>query len=312
MITVTGSIAHPQSKANPYRIGNDGVPRILTGTGGIVLNHRIGDPCIGLAADHVEPGVSIRNEYRGGKDKEGANLALNTYSCVGNRVKVTTGPATGSIGTVFGKHGGVNYVLVDFPTSVLHKLRNGDKMQVYAHGLGLRFPAHPDVTVLNCDPGLIQRWGVRSSPPRLLVPVTHAFPAALMGSGLGRNNAARGDYDVQLIDRDVTRQYGLNKLRFGDFVAITDADSRFGRSYHRGFVTIGVVIHSDSTVSGHGPGIVSLITGPAASVVPVKDEHANIANRLKLRRASRAISRRTLVSKDKAAVAQRIRSQLPA
>src|ERR1700754_3586644 len=55
--SVSGQIAHPIGRANPYRIGYDGVPRVLPGTGGITLNHRIGDPCVGLAGDHIEPGV---------------------------------------------------------------------------------------------------------------------------------------------------------------------------------------------------------------------------------------------------------------
>lgn len=311
-ITVTGDVAHPVAKSNPYRIGHDGVPRVLTGTGGIVLSHRVGDPCVGLAADHVEPGVSIKNDYDSGKEKDGANLALNTYSCVGNRARVITGPAKGKYGTVFGKHGGVNYVLVDFPDAVLRTLQNGDRMQIYARGLGLRFRDHPDVTVLNCDPQLIVRWGVRSRGQHVYVPVTHALPAELMGSGLGRNSAIRGDYDIQLIDRQVTRRYRLNTLRFGDFVAITDADSRFGRSHHRGFLTIGIIVHSDSTVSGHGPGVVSLLTGPANSIQPVMDAHANIANVLGLRRARRATAKKTLARKDRAATAQRVRANQPA
>lgn len=58
MVAVSGQIAHPVGRANPYRIGCDGVPRVLPGTGGIVLNKRIGDHCVGLAGDHIEPGVA--------------------------------------------------------------------------------------------------------------------------------------------------------------------------------------------------------------------------------------------------------------
>jgi hypothetical protein len=42
-------------------------------------------------------------------------------------------------------------------------------------------------------------------------------------------------------------------------------------------VTIGVVVHSDSTVSGHGPGVTALLTGPASCLRPVRDNRANIA-----------------------------------
>ncbi|MEI9983705.1 MAG: DUF4438 domain-containing protein [Aliidongia sp.] len=64
MQAMQGQIAHAVGRENPYRIGHDGVPRILPGTGGISINCRIGDPCVGLAADHVEPGVALHNNGR--------------------------------------------------------------------------------------------------------------------------------------------------------------------------------------------------------------------------------------------------------
>ena len=64
MQAVIGEIGNPIGRSNPYRIGNDGVPRILPGPGGITINRRVGDRCVGLAADHVEPGVSLHNHQR--------------------------------------------------------------------------------------------------------------------------------------------------------------------------------------------------------------------------------------------------------
>ena len=99
MQAMMGQIAHAVGRGSPYRIGQDGVPRVLPGTGGITLNCRIGDPCVGLAADHVEPGVALHNnghEIIG--PPNGPNMALLTSACVGNRARVATGPATGAIG----------------------------------------------------------------------------------------------------------------------------------------------------------------------------------------------------------------------
>ena len=42
-------------------------------------------------------------------------------------------------------------------------------------------------------------------------------------------------------------------------------------------MTVGVVVHSDSTVSGHGPGVTALLSGPASCLCPVRDNRANIA-----------------------------------
>lgn len=284
MVAVGGEIVAPSQGRSPYRIGRDGVPRVLPGPGGIVLSHRVGDPCVGLAADHLEPGAAVQSRQKGLKgEPDGINLALNTYACVGNAVVVLTGPCQGRRGVVTGKHGGVNHVLVDFPFEVLRRLRIGDRVQVYSFGVGLRLPDYPWLTVVNCAPRLLERWGLRARPPRLSVPVTHRIPAGIMGSGLGRDNSCRGDYDIQLSDLALIRRLGLDRLRFGDLIAIDHADTRFGRAWHRGFTTIGAVVHGDSVKSGHGPGVVTLMTGESRFLEPVPDARANLAAILGLR-----------------------------
>lgn len=285
-VTVQGQIAHPVARAAPYRIGYDGVPRVLPGTGGIVLNRRIGDLCVGLAGDHIEPGVALHNNGReviGPRD--GPNNALITYACVGNAAEVISGAARGARGLVTGKHGGVNHVLVDFAPAVLRQLAIGDRVRIVSVGLGLRLPAHPRIELLNCSPALLARWGIEERDGRLHVPVTHLVPSRLMGSGLGKNTAWRGDYDIQLADAQARRRHRLGSLRFGDFVAITDADTRRGPSVRSGRVTFGVVVHGDSTVAGHGPGVTPLITGPAALLRPRHDPQANLAEVFGVRRA---------------------------
>src|ERR1700736_4119722 len=127
MITVIGEIASPLVGTSPYRIGQDGVLRVLPGTGGIVLSHRVGDRCVGIAGDHIEPGLSLRNEGRAVKgDRDGPNQALQTLTCIGNAARVVSGPCSGKTGVVTGKHGGIDTVLIDFPARVLRRLAIGD------------------------------------------------------------------------------------------------------------------------------------------------------------------------------------------
>jgi len=277
MVVVEGQIAHPVGRA-PYRIGYDGVPRVLPATGGIVLNQRIGDRCVGLAGDHVEPGVALHNNNRevvGPRD--GPNTALITYACVGNVARVVSGPGTGQKGLVTGKHGGVNHVLVDFPPATLRRLRIGDRVQIYSCGLGLRLLDHPEITALSASPDLLRRWGLTERGGVLYAPVTHLVPAAIMGSGIGKNTAWRGDYDIQLADPGIRRRYRLGGLRFGDMVSIVQADNRFGPLYRQGWVTVGVIVHGDSTASGHGPGVTPLLSGPMQRLRPVHAPDANLA-----------------------------------
>jgi Domain of unknown function (DUF4438) len=189
MVAVAGQIAHPIGRANPYRIGHDGTPRVLPASGGIALNQRIGDRCIGLAGDHIEPGVALHNNQREVVGpRNGPNQPLITYACVGNRAKIISGSCNGKWGLVTGKHGGVDHVLVDFPATILQRLNIGDRIQIYACGLGLRLLDYPNITVSNCSPALLKRWGIREQGNQLQVPVTHLVPATIMGSGLGKNS----------------------------------------------------------------------------------------------------------------------------
>lgn len=287
MVAVAGQIAHPVGAANPYRIGNDGVPRVLPATGGIVLNHRIGDRCVGLAGDHIEPGVALHNNSRevvGARN--GPNRALITYACVGNRVKVISGSCVGQYGMVTGKHGGVDHVIADFPPQVLRNLNIGDRMQIVSCGLGLELTDYPDISMFNCAPRLLARWGIVERNGQLEIPITHRIPSKIMGSGLGKNTVWRGDYDIQLFDAEVIKRFRLGSLRFGDMVCITDADTRFGASFRQGYLTFGVIIHSDSTVSGHGPGVTPLLCGSADKLRAVYKTEANLANIFNLRPAA--------------------------
>jgi hypothetical protein len=293
MITVSGTVAAPLMAANPYRIGQDGRPRLLPGTGGITLSHRVGDPAVGNAGDHIEPGVSIRNEGRAVKgDRDGSNQALQLLSCIGNFARVVSGAATGATGTVTGKHGGIDTVLVDFPMEAMRRMANGDRVQVYACGQGTRLLRHPGITVANASPRLLARWGLRSVNRRLSVPVTHEIPSAIMGSGLGRNETVRGDYDIQMFDPETVRRFDLGSLRFGDLVAIIDADHRFGRSFSRRHIAIGCVVHGESSVAGHGPGVTTLLTGRSTEFEILRTPVANIAELLGIRSAT--APRRTL------------------
>ena len=299
IVIVSGQVAHPVARANPYRIGNDGVPRVLPGTGGIVINKRIGDQCVGLAGDHIEPGVALHNNNReviGPRD--GPNNALITYACIGNRARVISGPATGAAGIVTGKHGGVNHVLVDFPLETLRVLQIGDRIQIESVGLGMRLIDYRNIQVLNLSPALLWRWGISEEDRTLQIPVTHLVPAKIMGSGLGKNSAWRGDYDVQLADRRTREKYRLGSLRFGDLVAITDADTYRGPSFRPGYVTVGIIVHGDSTVSGHGPGVTPLVTGPARCLKIRRDPNANLAQIFNIRRPVVPRIRQTLAERD--------------
>lgn len=278
IISVFGEVTSPISDPSPYTVSAEGQPVVLPGVGGITYNVKVGDTAIDWEADHVEPGVSIKNT-----NKE-ANTALNLLACVGNRAWVSSGDAKGREGFVTGKHGGVEHVLVDFDDETLEKLAIGDKIMVQGKGVGMRFLDYPEVKIMNLTPELLDAMPIKAEKGTILIPVTHRVPASIMGSGLGSHHTYRGDYDVQLFDESTVKEYNLKKLRLGDLVAIMDADHSFGRIYRKGAITVGVAVHTNSVTAGHGPGITTLFTSSKGRIKPVIDGSANIGKYMSLGR----------------------------
>jgi hypothetical protein len=251
---------------------------MLPGVGGITYNCKVGDSALQWAADHVEPGVSVKAQ------KEDENNALNIMACIGNVARVVSGDAKGARGIVTGKHGGIEHVLVDFPDTALKKLVVGDKIQIHACGLGLAAEGLPGIAMMNMDPALPARLGWRRRGETIAVPAAHRVPAAVMGSGIGRSHVFRGDYDIELFDEQIVEQYHLSTLRLGDIVAVEDAAHDYGRTYRTGAVSIAVVVHSCCKTSGHGPGLTSLASSRDGMIDVVIDPTANLADRLTIGR----------------------------
>lgn len=282
-ISVFGEVASPVFGRGVYNISAQGTPMVLPGVGGITYNVRVGDPACGWEADHVEPGVSVENKENDPRYGQGANAAFNVLSCVGNEAIVATGDAKGAKGVVTGKHGGIEHVMVDFQPETLEKLMLGDKVLVKAFGVGFKLLDFPDLKVMNIAPRFLEALDPKLNGDKLEVPVTHVIPAAIMGSGLGANQTYSGDYDIQLFDENVRKQYGLDDLRLGDLVAILDADHSYGRIYKQGAISVGIVVHTNCITAGHGPGVTTLITSSSGKIIPKIDAKANIASILKLR-----------------------------
>jgi len=264
-----------------WKVDHEGNPFILPGIGGITLNIQVGDSAFGLAGDHIEPGVSC--SANAGKPFEFPNNSLQLLSCVGNEAIIISGDVKGEKGTVIGHHGGSEHVIVDFPKEVLKQLTYDDNIMIRTKGQGLKLTDYPDIKLFNLDPDLLKKMKVnKMKGNRLQVPVTTIVPAQCMGSGLGSAHVAAGDYDVMTSDPETVKEYKLDRLKFGDFVALLDHDNSYGRAFVKGAVSIGIVVHSDCLLAGHGPGIATLMTCSIPLIEQVVDATANIANLLKI------------------------------
>lgn len=271
-IAVTGRISQPAMRYPGYIPDNSGTARILPGMSGVVYNARVGDPAFGWAGDHVEPGVSIANS------DQGQDFALHYLTCIGNRAIVTSGLCKGAEGIITGEHA---RLLVDFSDEINDLLCVGDSIQIIAHGRGLAFTDYPQIELKKCSPKLINSLPLEQVNGKIRVPVTMELPPRIMGSG-AELNSEFVDQDLMSGDRELMAELGIDQMRLGDLVVIPNADHRWGRGYREGAVTIALCIHGDSIMTGHGPGILTLMTTPEPLIEWVIDPHANIANYLEI------------------------------
>jgi hypothetical protein len=279
-ISVMGEVASPSMPglpASPYMVTADGEPVLIPAFGGLVYNVRMGDRAMGWAAELIQPGASIKNS------NANANTALGVYACIGNRARVMSGMAAGATGTVTGKSGRfAEHVICDFSPDVLEKMAPGDRVQIQAYGVGQKILDVPDVVLKSCSPALLEALSPDiSGSGKLVVPVKGVAPSVLAGAGAGLGSEA-GALNLQTSDMDTLAANGLDDLRFGDLVAITDWDSRYGHGYLRGSVVVGVVCQGGSVRSGYGPGLAIIMTSRNGMIEPVVASGANLVDLLGL------------------------------
>jgi hypothetical protein len=279
-ISVVGEVANPAMPglpASPYLVAADGTPLVVPAYGGLVYNVRIGDRAMGWTSELIQPGVSIKHA------NANANTALGVFACLGNRARVVSGSASGALGVVTGKSGRfAEHVICHFGTDALEKMAPGDKVQVQAFGVGLAIADFPTIQFKSCSPELLEAINPDvNSAGKLVVPVKGSVPSTLAGAGAGLGSE-NGALNLQTSDPAALAAAGLEDLRFGDLVAVTDWDSRFGHGYLRGAVAIGVVCQGGSYRSGYGPGIAVIMTSRNDAIQPLPTAGANIADLLHL------------------------------
>ncbi len=166
MCSVMGKIHHPTTpSAGAFRTSYEGKAFVLPGVGGITYNVKIGDSVYAMEGDHIEPGVSLKN------DNESESGRLNTMSCIGNEAVVMTGDAKGAKGFVTGVHGGIEHVLVYFSKEDLYKMAPDDKVLIRAWGQGLAIKGFDDVRVMSIDPDLFEKLRINEKDGKTVMPV---------------------------------------------------------------------------------------------------------------------------------------------
>lgn len=274
-MAVIGFISQPTMRAGGgYIPNNDGLSVVLPGMSGFVYDVRVGDPAFGWAADHLEPGASIAHS------NYDIDHAIHYLTCMGNRAVVTSGLAKGAEGIVTGEHA---RMLIDFKPEDAELLSVGDGIQIHTYGRGLALTDYPDIFLKKVSPKLLHSIPIEElGNGKIRIPVAMELPIRIMGSG-AELNPEYVDQDLMSGDRALMAELGIDQMRLGDLIVIPDADHRYGRGYKPGAVTIALCIHGDSVMTGHGPGIMTIMTCAEPQIEWVIDPKANIANYLNIR-----------------------------
>ena len=272
-MSICGYATQPSFKNPGYIPNNDGQAVIYPGMFGVVNNVKVGDKAFGWAGDHIEPGVSI--------DSENLNehFALHYLVCTGNKAIVRSGEAKGSIGIVTGEHA---RNLVHFNQKILNKICIGDQIDIITHGRGLKLLDFPNIELKKIDPKLLKSMTLKVVNKKLIVDVAIELPIRIMGSG-AELNSEYVDQDLMSGDRNLMKKLKIDQMRLGDLIVINHADHRWGRSYKKNHISIAICIHGDSVMTGHGPGIMTIMTGHKKDLGWKINKKANIKNLLKIK-----------------------------
>lgn len=274
MIAIQGEVSHPLT-FYPYDISRKGevIYTLPEGCRGIHYNVKVGDSAFGWQADHIEPGVTVVFSQKEVKREEYYGFYIP--ACIGNTAIVVSGDAKGEKGVVTGIHTGI---LIDFPQEVLEKLAIGDKILIRCFGMGLELLNFKEIKCLNITPELLEKICEEDEERKILrIKVRKKVPPELMGSGIGVISSSYVDYDIMTSDEETLEKHGLWDLKLGDIVAILDHFSSYGPCYKKGAITIGVVVHGDSKISGHGPGVLPILSSPSKENIEILfDENSNI------------------------------------
>lgn len=267
----------------------NGKPKLGIGIGGIKLNVKVGDHCLGWPeTEYMEPGVALMGvddtTSAGYGNIPGSAQAFVKYSCIGNIAEVVSGEAKGAKGYITGKGGMANtsrHVQAHFDQVIKDKLLIGDKIKVNSNGVALLVEGF-EGNVYNMDPSFFEAMNPRLNGDTLEIPVAKIIPIFAMGYGVGGSSADSGTWCIQSNPPHLVEKLGISDLKFGDIVALQDGLIAYGKGYYKGAITVGIVTTGESHVAGQGPGVMAIASSKHGKISPIIDPSANVAKYLGL------------------------------
>ena len=157
-----------------------------------------------------------------------------------------------------------------------------DRIDIITHGRGLKLFDFPEIEIKKIDPNLLKSMNFKVKNKKLIVDVAIELPIKIMGSG-AELNSEYVDQDLMSGDRSLMKKLKIDQMKLGDLIVINHADHRWGRSYKKDHVSIALCIHGDSVMTGHGPGIMTIMTATKKNLSWKINKNANLKNILKIK-----------------------------
>ena len=101
-----------------------------------------------------------------------------------------------------------------------------------------------------------------------------------MGGGAGSSPPQTNSWDIQTQSPDA-RAF-CESMKYGDIVLLENTMSIYGQGYHKGAVTVGIVITGPSSRMGNGISVTPLLCSKNGEIVPTLDPNANLREILEL------------------------------
>jgi len=262
------------------------------GTGGINYSLRVGDKVFGWACgDRATMGVATE-----GMGEDPQKQGYLNCTAIGNDVRILSGEAKGEKGIVIGKFG--TYILIHFEDGVLDKLAIGDNLHVKACGIGLEIEGYKDVLTHGMAPELLEKLDIGEVDGKLEVPVVKEILAEIVGQGSGGTSLS-GNWHIQTCYPPDIGDYGLDELRFGDFVLLKDIQTDYGKGYYEGGATLAVVCSGPSDISGMGIGVTPVLSTKFRKITARIDKDANLATFLGIKTRNSGTMSSTILKTNK-------------
>ena len=141
----------------------------------------------------------------------------------------------------------------------------------------------PEIEIKKIDPDLLNAMNIKEVDGRLLIDVAMELPIRIMGSG-AELNSEYVDQDLMSGDRKLMKKLKIDQMKLGDLIVINHADHRWGRSFKKDYISIAICIHGDSVMTGHGPGIMTIMTGKRKYLNWNINKEANLKKILKIKK----------------------------